>query len=133
MDDELAAHEPVGLRVACSLESAARKVAHEMAAHLVDHRLHRLVFAGQRRLLGEANIFAAAQRILDLCYEQGDRHAERRVEGRAEERLLEPSLHVEEDLEQAVQEFEEHRKARSPLLVAGGARLRRNVTQRTAK
>ena len=69
MDDEFAAHEAVGLRVACSLESAARKVAHEMAAHLVDHRLHRLVFAGQRRLLGEANIFAAAQRILDPCDE----------------------------------------------------------------
>ena len=114
MDDEFGAHEPVGLRVACALKSAARKVAHEMAAHLVDHRLDRLVFAVKRRLLGEANIFAAAQRILDLCYEHRDRHAERRVEGRAEERLFEPSLHVEEDLEHAVQESEEHRKARSP-------------------
>ncbi|HTT83811.1 MAG TPA: hypothetical protein VMF67_10050 [Rhizomicrobium sp.] len=37
---------PWGLRVARALKSAKRKVAHEIAPHLVDHRLHRLVFAG---------------------------------------------------------------------------------------
>ena len=103
-----------------------------MAAHLVNHRLHRFVFAGQRRLLGEANIFAAAQRILDLCYEYDDREAQRRVQGRAKERLFEPSLHVEEDLEQAVQESEEHRKA-APPPSRRRRQATRNVTQRTAK
>jgi hypothetical protein len=83
-DDELAAHKAVGLRVARALKSAARKVAHEMAAHLVDYRLHRLVFAEQGRSLGEANILAAAQRILDLVTTRaiGMRRAASRAERR---------------------------------------------------
>ena len=62
VDAELAAHEPMRLGVARPLETAAGKVAHEMPAHLVDHRLYVLVLAGERRLLGEADGFPAALR-----------------------------------------------------------------------
>ena len=65
VDRELAAHEPVRLGVAGPLEAAAGKIAHEMPAHLVDHRLRTLLLAELRRLLGEADVLPAAPDVLE--------------------------------------------------------------------
>ena len=133
MNDELATHKAVGLRIASPLKSAARKVAHEMAAHLVDHLLHRLVFARQGHLLGEANILTAAQRILKSLLRTGRSACGAPRRGRGGGTAARSVARREGRSRAGGAGNLRNIGKPAPPLVAGGARLRRNVTQRTAK
>src|SRR5574337_276232 len=106
--DELAAHETVRLGVAGALEAALREVAHKMAAHLDDHGLDVVILAGLRRLLGETDVLAAAGKVDERGEEMSERHAQRRVEGGPQERLLDAPFEVQKYLEQAMQKPQEH-------------------------
>ena len=111
VDRQFAAHEPVGFGVAGAFEPALRKIAHEMATHFVDHGLRVLLFAGLRRFLGEPDIFPASAEVDEGGQEPGRGRAKDRVEGGAQEWLLDSTFEMKEDLDNAMNEPEEHRKS----------------------
>ena len=90
-----------------------REIADQMTTHLVDHGLNVLIFAWLQRLLRQSDVLATALKI-DQCRKY-PRHRlpEHGVEGRSQERLLEPALQMQEDLENPMKEPKEHR---APLL-----------------
>jgi hypothetical protein len=63
MDEEIAADDPVRLRISGALHPALRKIDEEMAAHLVDHHLQMLFLAGLRCFLRKPDRLAAALQI----------------------------------------------------------------------
>src|ERR1700732_3752488 len=115
VNDQFAANKAVRLGIAGALEAASREIADQMTTHLVDHGLNVLIFAWLQRLFRQSDVLAAALKI-DQCRKY-PRHRlpEHGVEGGSQERLLEPALQIQEDLDNPMKEPKEHR---APLLPA---------------
>jgi hypothetical protein len=69
-----------------------------------------------RRLLGEADILAAASQIDERRQQLRHRRAKQRIERRTRERLLDATLEVKQDFQDAMKEPQKHR--RSPIVGA---------------
>src|SRR5258708_34639381 len=110
-NDQFTAHEAVGLGIAGAFEAARREIQHQMTTHFVDHGLDILILAGLRRLLSQGDILAAAREIDQRRQEPRDRLAQHIVERRPQKRLLEPSLEMQQDIDNTVQESEKHRQS----------------------
>jgi hypothetical protein len=119
MDDQFAAHDAMRLGVAGALHTALREIDDEMAAHLVDHRLQMLFFAGLRRFFGEADILAAALQVDEPREETCERFAKNKIERGPEERLLQAAFGMQQDFENPVQKSEQHRSSSLPALSEG--------------
>jgi hypothetical protein len=100
----------MGLGVAGALETAGREINHEMLAHFVDHGLDVLLLAGLYRLFGKPDLFPAALQIDQRGEKPCDPIAQEIIE-RMPPKRIKPPRHVQEYLEEPVQEPEKHRQS----------------------